>query len=160
MAVLEPIARPAASAQAGRMKCLLGRVRDSVASLRQRRPLASGGMPGIRVATDAHFWYERFGPDARWADFRSSDPEYEYAVGIVSHLQGTRFLKFHISTDPDRAAIHCMEIGNEPVGELPSFRSTWWPSLDAALRYAGGHSRIEPNGLPVQVFLNGRERLA
>lgn len=156
-----PIARPAASAQAGHMKRLRGRVRDSVASFRQPRPLALGSIPGFRVATDAHFWHERFGPDARWADFSSSDPEYEYAVGIVSHLQGTRFWQFHLSTDPDRrTTVHCMEIGNEPVGELPSFRSTWWPSFEAALKYAGGYSRIEPDGLLVQVFVNDQERLA
>jgi hypothetical protein len=117
-------------------------------------------MPGFRVATDAHFWRERFGPDARWADFTSSDPEYEFAVREVRHLQGTRFRQYRLSTDRDRATVYCMEIGNEPVGELPSFRSTWWPSLDAALGYAGGRSRIEPDGLAVQVFLNDRERLA
>ena len=138
----------------------LKRVQDGIASLRRPKPLSSGAISGFRVATDAYFWHERFGPDARWADFTSSDPEYEWAVGQVSHLQGTRFRQFHISTDPDRPTVNCMEIGNEPVRELPSFRITWWSSVDAALGYAGDRSRTEPDGLPVQVFLNGRERLA
>lgn len=125
---------------------------------RRPAPIASGSLPGFRAATDAHYWHERFGPDARWADFSSSDPTFEWAVNHVAHLQGTRFRQFQLSHED--AKVHCTEIRNDPVGDLPFVRFSWWPSLEAALAHAGGHSRTEADGLPVQVFVGGEERFA
>lgn len=125
-------------------------------------PQSFGDIPGIIVWRDAHYWHERYGPDAQWADFSSQDPEYEWAVAVVAHLQGMRFRRFQISTRVGNVPppkVHCAVIANDPVGELPTYVSQRWPSLDAALEQAGWHSRREGD-LLVQVVVDSEERVA
>lgn len=61
-------------------------------------PVSSGAVPDLIVGGDAYHWHNLYGPDARWADFSSRDPEYEWAVGMVADLQGVRFRRCYIST--------------------------------------------------------------
>lgn len=135
---------------------------DPPASVRPANaPLSSGAVPDFIVGGDAYYWHKRHGPDPRWADFSSRDPEYEWAVGMVADVQGVRFRRCYISTRVGHVpppTVHCFDIGNDPVAELPTFRSTFWPSLAAALDHAGV-SRTEDSVL-VQVFVDYVERTA